>query len=136
MMVEDGKEMLVKLRFFYPGVVYSMKDRMEVENETPGRGSLERRERCWETKENLLMIRGSRVSGGGEKGKGDEIFGISPRRGHSVLLKCSPPPIPPQTPRPPLMWASASWPLNKRVGAVYTYYKSDPGKGHTYYQRG
>jgi hypothetical protein len=46
MLVGDGKEMLVKLRLFYLGVVYSMKDRMEVENETSGRESLERGGRC------------------------------------------------------------------------------------------
>ena len=46
MLVGDGKEMLVKLRLFYLGVVYSMKDSMEVENETSGRESLERGGRC------------------------------------------------------------------------------------------
>ena len=42
MLVGDGKEMLVKIRLFYLGVVY----RMEVENETSGRESLERGGRC------------------------------------------------------------------------------------------
>ena len=43
---------------------------------------------------------GGRVSGGGEKGRGEEIFGISPRRGHSVL-KSVHHPLFPLEPLPP-----------------------------------
>jgi hypothetical protein len=88
-----------------------MKDRMEVENETPGRESLERGDRCWKTEENLLMIRGEAECLEVVK---REIFEISPRRG-LCTSKCSPPPPPPSNPSLLLMWASscsasqASW---------------------------
>ena len=45
-MVNNGKEM------FYRGVVHSIKEKMEVENEAPGTETL------WRTKENLLTISG------------------------------------------------------------------------------
>ena len=76
MMVGEEKEVMVQLRLFYLGVVHSIKDRSEVENETPGRGSLEEERTMMknefgelrekvnlvemkknETKEKLLMIR-------------------------------------------------------------------------------
>ena len=41
MMVGEGLEVTVQLKLFYLGVVHSMKDRVEVENETSGRESLE-----------------------------------------------------------------------------------------------
>ena len=54
-MAEDGKEMLVKLRLFYLGAVYSTKDMMEVENETPGREILERGGRYFITSSSLKI---------------------------------------------------------------------------------
>ena len=41
MMVGEGLEVMVQLKLFYLGVVLSMKNRVEVENETSGRESLE-----------------------------------------------------------------------------------------------